>query len=343
MKDYFVSGPSRLIAGNSLAVLEELAAGDVKFDLVYIDPPFATNNDFRVSANGGRTATISSQKNDEIAYSDKMIGQEYLDFIRDVLSKLRAVMSDRASIYLHIDYKIGHQVKLVMDEVFGASNFRNDITRIKCNPKNFSRKSFGNIKDLILFYAWGDYTWNSPTIPHTESDIQRLFPKVDANGRRYTTNPLHAPGETTTGPSGQPWRGVLPPQGRHWRHSPDVLDQLDEQGLIEWSSKGNPRKIVFADDQILKGKKMQDIWDFKDPMYPKYPTQKNLDLLKFIIESSSKEGDFVLDCFSGSATTLVAAAQLGRNWVGIDQSKAALEIGKERLLSEAFAKEGKAL
>lgn len=306
-----------------------------KVDLVYIDPPFATNTDFRVASNGGRTSTISSSKSDNIAYSDKMIGKDYLDFLREVLTNLRSVMSENASIYLHIDYKVGHSVKLLMDDVFGSENFKNDITRIKCNPKNFGRKSYGNVKDLILFYAWGDYTWNNPSHEHTERDIEKLFPKTDKNGRRYTTNPLHAPGETLDGPSGQPWEGISPPPGRHWRYAPAVLDELERQGLIEWSSTGNPRKIVFADDQIAKGKKAQDIWEFKDPMFPKYPTQKNLDLLKFIIQASSNPGDLVLDCFAGSATTLVAANQLERNWIGIDQSKSALRVSKKRISEES--------
>jgi adenine-specific DNA-methyltransferase len=335
LKKYYVDGENALYEGNSIEVLKALKDScSRKVDLVYIDPPFATNTDFRVAPNGGRTSTISSSKADKLAYSDKMVGDDYLEFLREVLINLKALMSDKASIYLHIDYKVGHSVKLVMDEVFGANNFKNDITRIKCNPKNFGRKAYGNIKDLILFYAWGDYTWNNPSHEYSERDIEKLFPKIDKNGRRYTTNPLHAPGETSEGPSGQVWNGILPPPGRHWRYAPAVLDDLERQGLIEWSATGNPRKVVYADDQIAKGKKAQDIWDFKDPMYPKYPTQKNLDLLKFIIEASSNPGDLVLDCFAGSATTLVASNQLGRNWIGIDQSKAALEVSRTRITQE---------
>ena len=92
-----------------------------------------------------------------------------------------------------------------------------------------------------------------------------------------------------------------------------------------------PRKKIFVDER--DGKKMQDIWEFKDPQYPDYPTEKNLDLLKFIVGASSNEGDLVLDCFCGSGTTLVAAQELNRNWIGIDNSEHAIKVAKKRLLS----------
>jgi adenine-specific DNA-methyltransferase len=140
-----------------------------------------------------------------------------------------------------------------MDEVFGAKNFRNDITRIKCSPKNFQRRAYGNIKDLILFYTkTDDYIWNDVSVEIDEEDVTKRFNKIDANGRRYTTIPLHAPGETQSGPTGQEWRGIKPPKGRHWRSDPEILEELDKKGLIEWSKTGNPRKIVYADEAIQK-------------------------------------------------------------------------------------------
>ena len=217
-----------------------------------------------------------------------------------------------------------------MDEIFGASNFRNDITRIKCNPKNFTRKAYGNIKDMILFYSKSSkMAWNNPSVPFSEEDAARLFRKVDHDGRRYTTIPLHAPGETANGPTSKKWRDMNPPEGRHWRTNPKTLEGWDKTGLIEWSSNGVPRKKIYLDERA--GKKPQDIWEFKDPQYPKYPTEKSLELLRFIIEASSNPGDTVLDCFVGSGTTAVAAEILGRKWIGMDQSKAAIKISQERL------------
>src|SRR3989338_5638923 len=145
-----------------------------------------------------------------------------------------------------------------MDEVFGRKNFRNDIARIKCNTKNFNRKAYGNIKDLILFYSKAESpVWNEPKISFSEEDEMRLFKKTDDNGRKYTTIPLHAPGETLNGDTGKEWHGMKPPKGRHWRSNPDTLEEWDKQGLIEWSRTGVPRKKIFFDEK--DGKKMQDI------------------------------------------------------------------------------------
>ncbi len=299
-----------------------------KIDLVYIDPPFATGGNFTIT--DGRASTISNSRNGDVAYSDKLLGNDFLDFIRKRLLLLKELMSEQGSIYLHIDYKIGHYVKIVMDEVFGIENFRNDITRIKCNPKNFNRLGYGNVKDLILFYSKSSNPiWNEPREKYTEKDFERLFPKMDKQGRRYTTVPIHAPGETENGKSNQAFKGILPPKGRHWRTDVETLEQWDKEGLIEWSSTGNPRKIIFADER--EGKRVQDIWEYKDPQYPTYPTEKNLDLLDLIIKTSSKEDSIVLDCFCGSGTTLKSAQTSKRKWIGNDQSIHAIKATKDKL------------
>ena len=320
-----------LFLGDNFDILKKLLYEEGykgKIDLVYIDPPFATNTKFKIGKN--RVSTISSSSDDEIAYEDTLSGYEFLEFLRKRLILIRELLSERGSIYLHIDYKIGHYVKIIMDEVFGIDNFRNDITRVKCNPKNFNRSAYGNIKDMILFYSKSkNPIWNEPKELYTQEDIKKLFPKIDENGRRYTTIPLHAPGETKDGETGKEWRGLKPPKGRHWRSKPQILEELDKKGLIEWSKNGNPRRIIFADEK--DGKKKQDIWDYKDPQYPQYPTEKNLELLKNIILASSNEGSIVLDCFCGSGGTLKVAADLGRRWIGIDKSKKAIEVTMQRL------------
>lgn len=306
-------------------------AGNV--DLVYIDPPFATNKVFTLGED--RVSTVSSCGSDRKAYADRLSGKDYLDFLRIRLILLRELLSEQGSIYLHIDYKIGHYVKILMDEVFGIKNFRNDITRIKCNPKNFARISYGNIKDLILFYSKGAHPiWNDSRESLDIQEISSRFRQIDSHGRRYTTVPLHAPGETRNGPTGGEWRGIRPPVGRHWRCDPRKLDELDAAGLIEWSKTGNPRRIIYAEDRISQGKKIQDVWTYKDPQYPVYPTEKNLEMLKLIVQTSSLPGSLVLDCFSGSGTTLAAAGELKRNWIGIDQSDAAIQVCQKRLRSQ---------
>lgn len=315
-----------------LATLLQTHSG--KIDLVYIDPPFATNSDFKIGKD--RANSISRSASDETAYSDKLVGEEFLEFLRERLVLLRELLSTNGSIYLHIDYKIGHYVKVLMDEIFGRAMFRNDIARIKCNPKNFDRKAYGNVKDLVLFYSNTDKPiWNDPRAPLTESDKERLFKKIDGTGRRYTTTPLHAPGETPHGNTSKEWRGVKPPAGRHWRTSPDCLEILDQKGLIEWSSNGIPRKKIFLDES--KGKKIQDIWEYKDPINPDYPTEKNREMLDMIVNASSNEGSYVLDCFAGSGTTILAAQDLNRKWIGVDQSSHAIGLIRERLGSTPYS------
>jgi adenine-specific DNA-methyltransferase len=324
-----------LIEGDNIAALVHLLhnpsiKGAVR--LVYIDPPFATRQIF--TRGRERTATISRSNHDATAYRDMVTGTAFLRFLRERLIVLRELMADDGSIYVHIDCKMGHYVKVVMDEVFGQNRYINDITRIKCNPKNFQRNGYGNIKDMILFYSKSEnYIWNDSRQTLDRQTVQRLFPKTAKDGRRYTTTPLHAPGETANGETGKPWRGMTPPTGRHWRYTPDVLEQLDNEGLIEWSSTGNPRKIIFADEARTRGKKRQDIWEFKDNPYPSYPTEKNIDMLKTIINASSNKTDIVLDCFCGSGTSLVAAEQCTRRWIGVDNSSIAIAQTVTRLCS----------
>ena len=316
---------SLLFEGDNFVVLASLLDKfKGKIDLIYIDPPFNTSQDFYFSES--KANSISYSKNDILAYSDNLTKDEYLEFIRERLILLRELLSDKGSIYLHIDYKIGHYVKVIMDEVFGENNFKNDITRIKSNPKNFYRKAYGNEKDMILFYArdYKNNIWNDIKVPLNQNEIIERFSKVDYDGRRYTTIPLHAPGETKTGNTGKPWRNIQVPKGRHWRTDPLEFDKMDAEGKIEWSSTGNPRIKKYADEH--KGKKIQDIWTFKDPQNPTYPTQKNFDMICLIIKQSSSPTSIILDCFAGSGVTLKGAFKLNRTWIGIDNSVSAIDV-----------------
>ena len=313
--------------GDNLEGLSRIAGMGIKVDLVYIDPPFATNNEFLIDSDRANTVSASG----ELAYADTVRGDEYLQQLGLRLEAIRRVLADDGSIYVHIDVKMEHHVRLLMDDVFGPRNFRNSITRIKCNPKNFNRYSFGNIKDTILFYSVSPYSinWHPQEEPLTGEDAVSRYPLVDDKGRRYATTPLHAPGITRNGPTGGTWRGMPPPTGRHWRYPPERLDELDAAGLIVWSSTGNPRKIIYADESA--GKLPQDVWVFKDPQRPSYPTQKNAAMLERIIRTSSEPGDTVLDCYAGSGSTLLEAARLGRRFIGMDDSPAAWEVAERRL------------
>lgn len=305
-----------------------------KIDLVYIDPPFATGGIFGIDKSG-RISTISKSLDSTIAYKDSLKGTSFIEWLRKRVVLIHRLLSPQGSLYLHIDYKIGHYVKVMLDDIFGIENFRNDITRIKCNPKGFYRIGYGNIKDLILFYTKGaSPIWNNIGLECNDKDIKDRYNKLDSNGRRYTTVPIHAPGETKDGNTSQCFKGIYPPKGRHWRCSIEELERLDDMGLIEWSTNGNPRKINYADEHLTK--KQQDIWEYKDPIYPKYPTEKNLDMLKYIVKNSSNDDSIVLDCFCGSGSTLLAAHLCGRKWIGIDESDIAIEITKNRFTNKTL-------
>jgi adenine-specific DNA-methyltransferase len=127
---------------------------------------------------------------------------------------------------------------------------------------------------------------------------------------------------------------MFPPEGRHWRTKPSEFDILELQNKIEWSKTGNPRIKKYAHEH--KGKKIQDIWTFKDPHNPLYPTEKNSEMLKQIIKQSSKENSIVMDCFAGSGGTLINAMLLGRKYIGVDNSEISMDIIKKRLKENPY-------
>lgn len=286
-----------------------------KINLVYIDPPFATTSYF-------------VNRNQEQAYSDSLCGGEYVEFLRKRLILLFQLLSDNGSIYLHLDNKMAFTMKLIMDEIFGEENCRAFITRKKCSTKNYTKKTYGNISDYIMFYTKSShYTWNRPYEPWEIDKMMEQYPCVDDKGRRYKKVPVHAPG-IRNGETGKVWRGKLPPVGKHWQYTPDKLDELDAAGEIYWSPNGNPRRMVFCDPS--KGIPVQDIWlNYRDSINQAqkttgYPTEKNYEMLKLIVNASSNPGDIVLDCFAGSGTTLGAAFECERNWIGVDNSTQSL-------------------
>ena len=282
-------------------------------NLIYIDPPFSTSSSF-------------VNRDQEYAYSDALCGGEYVEFLRERLIIMHDLLSNDGSIYLHLDGKMAFTMKLIMDEVFGEENCRAFITRRKCSTKNYTRNTYGNISDYIMFYSkMGKYIWNRPYTPWEQDKMIEQYPCVDElTGRRYKKVPVHAPG-IRNGETGQAWRGKLPPKGKHWQYTPEKLDELDAAGEIYWSPNGNPRRKVFCEQD--KGIPVQDIWlDYRDSVNQSqkttgYPTEKNYEMLKLIINASSNPGDLVMDCFAGSGTTLGAAAELGRRWIGVDCSK----------------------
>lgn len=318
-------GDNRFYFGDNLDVLLYLLNNgyNAKIRLVYIDPPFATTSVF-------------VNRDQEHAYSDSLSGGEFVEFLRQRLILIRELLADDGSIYLHLDNKMAFTMKLIMDEIFGENNCRAFITRKKCSTKNYTKNTYGSISDYIMFYSKTDkYVWNRPFDPWEYDKMIEQYPYVDEHGRRYKKVPVHAPG-VRNGETGKEWRGKLPPKGKHWQYTPDKLDELDAAGEIYWSPTGNPRRMVFCDPS--KGIPVQDIWmDYRDSINQAqkttgYPTEKNFDMLKMIVEASSNEGDLVMDCFAGSGTTLGAAFETGRQWIGVDNSPESLKAILKRFV-----------
>jgi len=301
---------SFLLADNfyGLKKLQDTYSGKVR--LIYLDPPYGTGMEFH-------------SRSLEHAYKDVLGTASWVEMMRRRLILMRELLANDGSIYVHIGHQMLFHLKVIMDEVFGAGNFRNLISRRKCSSKNSTRKQYPNIHDYVLFYTKSDkWLFNQPGVPATQEWIDKEYTKSDNKGR-YKLVPIHAPG-VRNGETGMPWRGMEPPKGKHWQLKPSKLDVLDTNGEIHWSKNGNPRRKVYLTEN--KKVPITDHWaQYRDAHHQSklitgYPTEKNLDMLQMIVEASSNPGDIVLDPFCGSGTTVHAARTLGRNWLGIDQS-----------------------
>ena len=283
---------NKLIWGDNKLILSSLRSGPLRqqiedaggLKLIYIDPPFDVGADFSMDIEiGGETFHKEASLLEQIAYRDTWGrgADSFIAMIYERLLLMHDLMAEDASIYIHCDWRVSGSIRHIMSEVFGEKNFRNEIIRIKCNPKNYTSTAFGNFHDTVFFFSKSERTQLNPILEERTVEQQETdFPQVERNTeRRYTTVALHAKG-LRQGPTGRPWRGVSAPSGRHWAFVPETLEQLDADGLLEWSSTGNPRMKRYADEDI--GKAIQDIWEYKDPgdRAADYATQKPEGLLE---------------------------------------------------------------
>jgi site-specific DNA-methyltransferase (adenine-specific)/adenine-specific DNA-methyltransferase len=327
-----------LVFGDNLQVMKSLlelkkagqlcnADGTPGVRLVYIDPPFATRQEF-------------SGTQDQKAYQDKIAGSQFVEFLRRRLVLMRELLAPNGAIYVHLDQRKSHTMKLMLDEVFGEHGFVNELVWRRLSAHNDADK-YGTIHDTIFFYtASSDYVWNPQFGEVSEEYLGQFFDQVDeTTGRRYARGDLTARG-LRNGETGKPWRGINPSlKGNHWKVPPAELDRLDAEGRIHWPEKasGMPRLKRYADE--VKGVSVQDLWlDIKlmhnlSPERTGYPTQKPEALLDRIIRTSSNQGDIVLDAFAGSGTTCAVAEKLGRRWIGIDCGKLAIYTVQKRMLN----------
>ena len=364
--------------GDNLDIMRGLNSESV--DLIYLDPPFNSNQNYAApvgSAAAGAafkdTWTLSdldvawmgliADQQPATAHVLKTAGlthgkgmQSYLTMMAVRLMEMHRVLKPTGSIYLHCDPTASHYLKLLMDSVFGAGNFRNEIAWKRTSAHNDPMR-YASVSDRLFYFAYREATWNPQYDPLDEGYVARDYRQSDEKGR-FRVGDLTGPG-LSSGESGEPWNGYDPGQsGRCWsvpktgsyakwlnenlipgyleiRGVHDRLDALSSAGLIDWTETGYPRlkRYLAATPGRASSDIITDIGNVnnRSKEHIGYPTQKPLALLERIIKASSNEGDVVLDPFCGCATACVAADRLGRKWVGIDISPKAVELVNMRL------------
>jgi len=315
---------------NQDPLIKNKVKGKVK--LIYIDPPFATESDFG-SADGAQS------------YSDKVEKSEFIESIRERLIYLREVLSDDGCIYIHLDLKMIHAIKLVMDEIFGNNSLINQIAWKRRGGSLNQPNCYGHVVDYILLYSKSANYYFEPQMTlddeNTIKYIKERFIHTDEDGRKYMKSPLVNPSNRPT--MQYDYKGYKsPPKG--WLVKLEKMEKLDQEGKLIFPEDKNARisRKIYLDE--YKGQPIDCMWDDIYPINPmskervNYPTQKPESLLERIILASSLENDIVLDCFSGSGTTAAVAEKLGRRWIMCDFGKHAIYTTQKRLLNIASSK-----
>lgn len=303
------------------------ADGTPGIRLVYIDPPFATKKEFRGT---------KEQK----AYQDKIVGAEFIEFLRKRLVLLRELLADDGGIYVHLDYRKGDYFKVILDEIFGEANYINQLIWKRQSAHSDNRQGaqhYGRLHDIIYFYSrTSNYKFNYVYVPYTSEYVKKTYKYTEENtGRQYALGDLTAPGGANKGNPYYELLGVT----RFWRYSEKRMKELLKAGRIVQKKEGNVPLLKRYLDETGKGVSLQSIWDDINPVGASakerlhYPTQKPEALLDRIIRTSSNEGDIIMDVFAGSGTTLAVAEKLNRRWVGIDCGKLAIYTVQNRMLN----------
>lgn len=332
-----------LIFGDNLQAMKTLvrmkeqgtltnADGSQGVKLVYIDPPFATKQEFRGTQ-------------DQKAYQDKIVGAQFIEFLRKRLILLREILADNGSIYVHLDTKKSHYIKAVLDEVFSETNFRNEIVWRRQSAHNDSKKC-GSIHDTLFFYTKSpQWIWNEVLTLPSPDYLEQFFDQVEpGTDRRYARGDLSA-GGLSGGGYDYEFKGIK----HNWRVPKTTMERYEREGRLHWPKEGVPRLKRYLDE--FEGVSLQDVWNDIRVIHnmsqerTTYPTQKPETLLERIVRASSNPGDIVLDAFAGSGTALAVAEKLGRRWIGIDCGKLAIYTIQKRLfnLKSEIGNKGKAL
>lgn len=318
-----------------------------KVDLVYIDPPFMVNNDFRadnsidieLDGEAGVQAKKEPSLVEILAYKDtwRQGLDSFLSMLRRRLELLKQLLAPTGSIYVHLDWHAVHYVKVLMDEIFGYENFLNQIIwkrGFSHNDLTQGAKHLGRVHDVILAYGVGpDIQINPVFLPHDASIVREWYKNRDADGRRYQYTSILGPGGAA---KGNPYYELLGHK-KYWRYSEEKARKLVAEGRIVQPSPGAvPRYKRYLDE--MPGVAIQDLWTDQSPVNSQaiealgYPTQKPLPLIERIVSLASPPNGLVLDCFMGSGTAVEAAERLGRRWIGIDNGKYAVHLARKRLI-----------
>ncbi|MGW9502674.1 DNA methyltransferase [Streptomyces albidoflavus] len=361
---------NKLYYGDNLDVLRENLTTE-SVDLIYLDPPFNSNRSYNVlfKESSGEESPAQMEAFDdtwtwshetESLYIDLLNGEAPLA-VKDALEAMRKLLGDNdvlaylvmmagrlielhralkstGSLYLHCDPTASHYLKMILDAIFGARQYRNEIvwrrtSTVKGNSGQGARH-FGRNTDRILFYTKSDkYTFNQIYQPYSDEYVKAKFTNIEPEtGRRFQTVSMLGPGGSA---KGNPFYEVLG-VSRHWRFSKEEMARLIKEGRVHQSKPGVvPRQKYYLDEG--KGVELQSLWSDIDALNSQaaerlgYPTQKPLVLLERIIAASSNSGDVVLDPFCGCGTTIDAAEKLGRKWIGIDVTTLAIDLIDARL------------
>ena len=362
--------PNTLYFGDNLHILRQYIP-DESVDLIYLDPPFNSNATYNVlfrERSGEESAAQITAFDDtwrwniesELAYQDVItqqtgkigdllaamrafLGQNdmmaYLTMMAQRMVELHRVLKPAGSIYLHCDPTASHYLKLLLDAVFGAANFRNEIVWRRTNAKGLAFKGYPRNNDILLYYSKDTaFSWNRPFRPYDKEYVERFYRyKEEGTGRRYRLGDLTNPNRNRPNLTYE-WNGHL----RVWRWTKERMQEAHDNGLIEYSSTGLARQKRYLDE--MNGNPVDTIWEDIKPIQAHakerlgYPTQKPEALLERIISASSNEGDVVMDPFCGCGTAVAAAERLNRRWVGIDITHLAITLIRHRL-HDAFGEE----
>ena len=357
-----------LYFGDNLDILREHIS-DETVDLIYLDPPFNSNATYNVlfrEKTGEESAAQITAFDDtwhwdmgsEAAYRDvvtngppkladllqamrSFLGQNdmmaYLTMMAQRMVELHRVLKPTGSLYLHCDPTASHYIKLLLDSTFGARSFRTEITWKRTSAHSDTRqgrRQHGRVHDIIFFYSKTDqWTWSPVYTPYDDDYVESFYRHVEpGTGRRYRLGDITGPGGAAKGNPEYEVMGVT----RFWRYSRERMEELIAEGRIIQSRPGAvPAYKRYLDE--MEGVPLQDVWTDIGPIGARakerlsYPTQKPEALLERIIESSSNEGDVVLDPFCGCGTATAVAERLGRRWIGIDITHISIALMKSRL------------